>query len=117
MGLGEILSFVLEYMNTSLTQLEDIAADESTFLITLYTSLFSLSALFDPLDPGPLCPEWLKSQYIRELLEWRMVDIMDSYREGLLQGSFTKEELVGWLRKLFQDSEIRARNITEILRG
>jgi hypothetical protein len=46
-----------------------------------------------------------------------MVDIMESWREGLLQGVFEREEMVAWLRKLFQDSDIRARNIAEILRG
>jgi len=46
-----------------------------------------------------------------------MVDIMESWREGLLQGVFSKEEMVGWLRKLFQDSDTRTRNIAEIQRG
>jgi len=104
-------------MNTSLTELGDIGADESTFLISLYTDLFGLADLFSPYDVSHFVPEWLKSQYIRELLEWRMVDIMESWRDGLLQGVFTKEEIVGWLRKLFQDSENRARNIAEIRRG
>jgi hypothetical protein len=97
--------------------LDDIAADESTFLIELYTSLFTLENLFAPFDAGPFCPEWLRSQYIRELLEWRMVDIMESWREGLLQGLFKKDEMVSWLRKLFQDSDARAKNISEIQRG
>jgi hypothetical protein len=95
----------------------DISANESTFLIGLYTSLFTLETLFTPLAPGPFCAEWLKSQYIRELLEWRMVDIMESWREGLLQGVFDKAEMVAWLKKLFEDSDVRARNITEIQRG
>jgi hypothetical protein len=81
--------------------MEDISAHESTFLISLYTALFTLESLFSPLAPGPFCPKWLRSQYIRELLEWRMVDIMESWREGLLQGVFAREEMVGWLRKLF----------------
>lgn len=117
MALGNLLSSVLFYINTSLNELEDIAADESNFLIVLYTSLFSLESFFVPFEPGQFCPEWLRSQYIRELLEWRMVDIMESWREGLLQGVFEREEMISWLRKLFQDSDIRARNIAEILRG
>lgn len=60
---------------------------------------------------------WLRSQYIGELLEWRMVDIMDSWRKGLFEGVFGREEMVGWLRKLFQDSQARSRNIAEILHG
>ena len=46
-----------------------------------------------------------------------MVDIMESWREGLLQGVFGREEMAGWLRKLFQDSQARSRNIAEILHG
>jgi hypothetical protein len=114
--MGELLSSVLLYLNTSLTLMEDISADESSFLISLYTSLFTMESLFHPFEAGQYCPEWLRSQYIRELLEWRMVDIMESWREGLLQGVFGREEMAGWLRKLFQDSDVRARNITEIQR-
>jgi hypothetical protein len=46
-----------------------------------------------------------------------MVDIMESWREGLLQGVFTRDEMVSWMKKLFQDSDVRARNIAEILHG
>jgi len=115
--MGELLSSVLLYINTSLTAMEDISADESAFLIELYISLFTMESLFHPLEAGLFCREWLRSQYIRELLEWRMVDIMESWREGLLQGVFEPEEMVGWLKRLFQDSDIRARNIIEIQRG
>jgi len=111
------LSFVLQYLNTSLDLMEDISADESTFLIGLYTSIFSLEKLFSPFEASQFCAGWLKSQYVRELLEWRMVDIMESWREGLLQGVFERDEMVGWLKKLFQDSDARARNILEIQRG
>lgn len=97
--------------------LEDISADESSFLIGIYSSLSKLDSLFAPLEPGQFCPEWLRGQYIRELLEWRMVDIMESWREGLLQGVFSKEEMVSWLKRLFQNSEMRARNISEIQEG
>ena|SRR5947207_12224300 len=115
--MGELLSSVLQYLNTSLTLMDDISADESTFLISLYTSLFTMESFFHPLEAGQFCAEWLRSQYIRELLEWRMVDIMDSWKEGLLQGVFERDEMVGWLRKLFQDNDVRARNIIEIQRG
>jgi hypothetical protein len=97
--------------------MKDISADESTALVGIYTSLFTLESLFSPLEPREFCSEWLRSQYIRELLEWRMVDIMESWREELLQGVFEREEMAGWLRKLFQDSTVRARNIAEILHG
>jgi len=76
-----------------------------------------LESLFSPDEPGRYCAEWLRSQYIRELLEWNMVDIMESWREGLLEGSFGREEMAGWLRKLFQHSDARERNIAEILHG
>jgi hypothetical protein len=96
--------------------MEDISADESTFLIGLYTSIFGLEKLFSQFEASQFCSGWLKSQYIRELLEWRMVDIMESWREGLLQGVFERDEMVGWLKKLFQDSDPRAKNILEIQR-
>src|SRR5438552_4363180 len=109
--MGELLSSVLLYLNTSLTLMDDISADESTFLIGLYTDVFTLESLFRPFEVVAFCAEWLRSQYIRELLEWRMVDIMDNWREGLLQGVFNRDEMVAWLKKLFQDSDTRARNI------
>ena len=46
-----------------------------------------------------------------------MVDIIEAWREGLLQGCFGREEMAGWLRKLFQGSEAREKNIAEILHG
>jgi hypothetical protein len=116
MILGELLSSVLLYINTSLTLLTDISADESMFLIALYSSLFSLGSLFAPLEPHQFCEQWLRSNYIREILEWRMVDIMESWRAGLLQGVFTPEEMIGWLKKLFQASDMRAKNIAELQR-
>ena len=116
-ALGQLLSSSLLYMNTSLSVLEDIAADESTFLIELYKKLFMLEGLFSPFEPSQVCSEWLRSQYIRELLDWRMVDIMESWKEGLLQGIFSADEMVGWIRRLFQDSDVRARNIATILNG
>jgi len=115
-AVGQLLSSILLYMNTSLTAMEDISAAESTFLVELYTKVFTLEDLFTPLEaPEFAGPEWIKAQYVREILEWRMVDIMDSWREGLLQGVFGPEEMAGWLRKLFQESDLRARNISEIL--
>jgi hypothetical protein len=104
-------------MNTSLTAMKDISAAESSFLVGLYTMVFSLEELFVPFEAREFVVEWIKAQYVREILEWRMVDIMDSWREGLLQGVFAPDEIAGWLRKLFQDSDLRARNIAEILHG
>jgi hypothetical protein len=95
--------------------MKDISAAESTFLVGLYTMVFTLEELFVPLEAREFVAEWIKAQYIRELLEWRMVDIMDSWREGLLQGVFTADEMAGWLCKLFQESDSRARNIAEIV--
>jgi hypothetical protein len=45
-----------------------------------------------------------------------MVDIMENWRAGLLQGMFSHEEMIGWLKKLFQASDNRAKNIAEIER-
>lgn len=115
--MGILVNNPLSYVNTSLAQIEDISADDSTVLIEIYTSLFALKSLFEPFGPELFCSDWLRSQYIRELLEWRMVDIMESWREGLLQGVFTRSEMAEWLRKLFQDSPTRGRNISEILTG
>jgi hypothetical protein len=117
MAIGQLLSSILLYMNTSLTAMEDISAAESTYLVGLYASIFALEELFVPFQAPEFVGEWIKAQYVREILEWRMVDIMDSWREGLLQGVFGPEEMAGWLRKLFQESDVRARNISEILHG
>ena len=116
-ALGDLLSSVLDSINSSLTSLTDISSDDSTLLIQFYQSLFELESLFRPEEAGRYCVAWLRSQYIRELLEWRMVDIMGSWREGSWQGVFGREEMAGWLRKLFQDSQARSRNIAEILHG
>ena len=97
--------------------MEDVSAAESTFLVSLYTAVFGLEELFLPFEAREFVGEWIKAQYIREILEWRMLDIMDSWRESLLQGVFGPEEMAGWLRKLFQESDLRARNIAEILHG
>jgi hypothetical protein len=79
--------------------------------------LFSWENLFTPFEPQQFCFEWLRSHYIQGLLDWRMVDIMENWRAGLLQGMFSHEEMIGWLKKLFQASDNRAKNIAEIERN
>src|ERR1700726_1557630 len=56
--LGDLLSSVLDNINTSLASLTEISSDDSTLLIQFYQSLFELETLFRPEEVGRYCAAW-----------------------------------------------------------
>ncbi|KAK0950975.1 ribosome biogenesis protein ytm1 [Friedmanniomyces endolithicus] len=63
------------------------------------------------------CPNWLKFQYLAEILESSLVDIRYLWNEGELSLEFEAEEVVELIEGLFADSEMRRRAILEIRRS
>ncbi|KAK0942713.1 ribosome biogenesis protein ytm1 [Friedmanniomyces endolithicus] len=63
------------------------------------------------------CPNWLKFQYLAEILESSLVDIRYLWNEGELSLEFEADEVVELIEGLFADSEMRRRAILEIRRS
>lgn len=63
------------------------------------------------------CPNWLKFQYLAEIMESSLVDIKYLWTEGELSLEFTADEVEGLLEALFAESQLRRQAIQEIHRG
>jgi len=63
------------------------------------------------------CPNWLKFQYLGEILESSLADIKYLWNEGELSLEFTADEVVELIEALFAESDLRRRAVTEIRRG
>jgi centromere/kinetochore protein ZW10 len=127
-SLGSLLSTVAKKIIVDIEDMSDISEPESHRLAAFCTSIASLEDLFTPLEsaesqpggeqPIPLTavytPNWLKFQYLANILESSLVDIKYLWTEGELRLEFNAEELVDLIEALFADSEHRRRAITEI---
>ncbi|KAI7230718.1 hypothetical protein KC330_g6802 [Hortaea werneckii] len=63
------------------------------------------------------CPNWLKFQYLAEILESSLADIKYLWHEGELSLEFEAEEVCELIEGLFADSDMRRRAMAEIRRG
>ncbi len=127
-SIGSLLSTVAKKIIVDIEDMSDISEPESHRLAAFCTSIASLEDLFTPLEsaesqpggeqPIPLTavytPNWLKFQYLANILESSLVDIKYLWTEGELRLEFNAEELVDLIEALFADSDHRRRAITEI---
>jgi centromere/kinetochore protein ZW10 len=111
-SLGSLLSTTTAKI---ITEIED--------LIDRVTELKSLFAQQDP-STGEVsdmtfiyCPNWLKFQYLAEILESSLADIKYLWKEGELSLEFDAEEVVDLVEALFADSDLRRRAVGDIRRG
>lgn len=129
-SIGSLLSTVAKKFIVDIEDMSDISEPESHRLAAFCASISSLEDLFTPLTSGnspageapviPLTavytPNWLKFQYLANILESSLVDIKYLWTEGELRLEFEAEELVDLIEALFADSEHRRRAIGEIRR-
>ena len=133
-SVGSLLSTVVSKMILDIEDMSDISEPESQRLATFCNRIATLEDLFLPQDvqtqggeesgeeaPMPLTAvhtrNWLKFQYLAQILESSLVDIKYLWTEGNLSMDFRAEEVVDLIEALFADSEHRRRAIGEIRRG
>ena len=106
--------------------LPDIGEEESRQLKVLCDMVSEVKDLFVQLSPEGgeprdltfiYCPDWLKFQYMAEILESRLADVKYLWNEGELSLEFDGEEVVGLIEALFVDNSLRRGAIAEIRRG
>lgn len=125
-SLGSLLSTATAKIITDIEDLGDIGDADSKQLKALLDRVTSLTSLFAQQDPNTgetsdmtfiYCPNWLKFQYLAEILESSLADIKFLWKEGELSLEFEPEEVVDLVEALFADSDLRRRAVGEIRRG
>ena len=130
-SLGSLLSTVINKIVVDVCDMSDISEPESQRLTAFCNRVAALEDLFTPERPHdgssdaepaiPLTavytPNWLKFQYLSQILDSTLVDIKYLWTEGELRLEFSLDELVDLIQALFADSEHRRRAIAEIRRS
>ncbi|KAK4951824.1 ribosome biogenesis protein ytm1 [Elasticomyces elasticus] len=127
-SLGSLLGSVTGKMITDIEDLGDIGEADSHQLRHLMDIVSGTKDMFvrdekaDGVEEAPdmtfiYCPNWLKFQYLGEILESSLADIKYLWNEGELSLEFDGEEVVELIEGLFADSDIRRRAIQEIRRS
>lgn len=131
-SLGSLLSTVTGKIISDVQDLADISEPESAQLKTLLgrvgrvTDIFTQQAQAGQEGAGGggqqdltfiYSPNWLKFQYLAEIMDSSLADIKWMWREGELSLEFEADEVVELIRALFAESELRRRAIAEIRGG
>ena len=134
-SIGSLLSTAVNKIILDIEDMSDISEPESQHLATFCNRIATLEDLFLPQHAEsqaagkeasaeaamPLTAvhtrNWLKFQYLAQILESSLVDIKYLWTEGNLSMDFGAEEVVDLIEALFADSEHRRRAIGEIRRG
>ncbi|KAM0721843.1 hypothetical protein Q7P37_002768 [Cladosporium fusiforme] len=125
-SLGSLLSTTTAKLTTDIQDLSDISAADSKQLKTLLDRVTELKSLFTQQNPSTgdvsdmtfiYCPNWLKFQYLAEILESSLADIKFLWKEGELSLEFGADEVRDLVEALFAEGELRRRALAEIKRG
>ncbi|MCJ1431747.1 hypothetical protein MMC27_001102 [Xylographa pallens] len=128
---GSLLSTVIKKIVVDIEDMSDISEPESQQLTSFCNRIAALEDLFLPEQSTELdeqaeqpiprtavyTPQWLKFQYLTQILESSLVDIKYLWTEGELSLEFKAEEVIDLIEALFADSEHRRRAISEIRRS
>ncbi|PGH15698.1 hypothetical protein AJ79_02292 [Helicocarpus griseus UAMH5409] len=131
-SIGSLLSTVINKIILDIEDLSDISDAESQRLAAFCNQISKLEDLFLP-EPQPgqdtssgqtevvpmtamYVPNWLKFQYLMNILESSLADIKYMWTEGELKLEFPPEEVTDLIKALFADSDHRRRAIVEIRR-
>lgn len=125
-SVGSLLSTTTSKFIMEIQDLSDIGEEESKTLRSYCTSISSLHDLFVQQHPGSdetrdmtglYCPNWLKFQYLGEILDGSLADIKYLWTEGELSLEFQANEVVDLVEALFADSDYRRKAIADIGRS
>ncbi|KZF24728.1 centromere/kinetochore protein Zw10 [Xylona heveae TC161] len=132
-SIGSLLSTVISKFIVDIEDMSDISEPESQRLVSFCNEISKLEDLFLPEQPKsgatdvgeqeavPLTavytPNWLKFQYLINILESSLVDIKYLWTEGELRLEFGPEEVIDLIEALFADSDHRRRAIGDVRRS
>jgi len=130
-SIGSLLSRVIEKVVKDVEEMEDISEAESQRLTAFCSQISALEDLFLSERPAagegtnaeslPLTavyvPNWLRFQYLSNILESSLVDIKYLWTEGELSLEFSADEVIELIEALFAESSHRRNAIAEIRRN
>ncbi|KAI6823083.1 hypothetical protein KC332_g2489 [Hortaea werneckii] len=132
-SLGSLLAAATAKIIADVEDLGDIGEEDSHQLRRLMEKVTAVKDLFAAQVSSPdgqpsttatgqdmtfiYCPNWLKFQYLAEILESSLADIKYLWNEGELSLEFEAEEVCELIEGLFADSDMRRRAMAEIRRG
>ena len=123
---GSLLATVIDKIIKDIEDMEDISEAESQRLGSFCGQISKLDSIFMPEGPiseesipmtAVYVPNWLRFQYLANILDSSLVDIKYLWTEGELSLEFSVDEVVDLIRALFADSHHRKNAIAEIRRS
>lgn len=124
-SIGSLLSTVISKIIIDVEDLGDISEDQSKQLVSFCNQVSKLEDLFMPettdAEAVPVTavyvPNWLRFQYLINILESSLADIKFLWLEGELGLEFSVDEVIDLIEALFAESDYRRRAISEIRRA
>lgn len=125
-SLGSLCTTVTSKMIVDIEDLSDISETESQRLRQFCNEVSTLSDLFMQENPAVsgdkkdmtalYVPDWIKFQYLSEIMDSSLADIKYFWTETNLRLEFDANELVDLVEALFADTDLRRRAIADIRR-
>ncbi|KAJ5711520.1 Retrograde transport protein Dsl1 C-terminal [Penicillium malachiteum] len=125
-SIGSLLSTVISKIIMDVEDLGDISEDQSKQLVSFCNQVSKLEDLFMPESTGEseavpvtavYVPNWLRFQYLINILESSLADIKFLWIEGELSLEFSMDEVIDLIVALFAESDYRRRAIADIRRA
>ncbi|KAJ5113320.1 Retrograde transport protein Dsl1 C-terminal [Penicillium angulare] len=125
-SIGSLVSTVIGKMIMDIEDLGDISEEQSKQLVSFCNQVSKLEDLFLPENTGDseavpvtavYVPNWLRFQYLSNILESSLADIKFLWIEGELGLEFAMDEVIDLIVALFAESDHRRRAIAEIRRA
>ncbi|KAJ5814144.1 uncharacterized protein N7503_000894 [Penicillium pulvis] len=125
-SIGSLLSTVIGKIIMDVEDLGDISEDQSKQLVLFCNQISKLEDLFMPetaadTEAVPVTavyvPNWLRFQYLINILESSLADIKFLWLEGELGLEFSMDEVIDLIVALFAESDYRRRAIADIRRA
>lgn len=125
-SIGSLLSTVINKIIIDVEDLGDISEDQSKQLVAFCNQVSKVEDLFMPETIGEAeaipvtavyVPNWLRFQYLINILESSLADIKYLWLEGELGLEFSTDEVVDLIEALFAESSHRRSAIAEIKRA
>ncbi|KAL5362356.1 hypothetical protein BJX96DRAFT_177082 [Aspergillus floccosus] len=124
-SIGSLVSTVINKVIIDIEDLGDISEPQSQRLVSFCNQISQLEDIFMPeasgdAEPVPMTAvyvrNWLKFQYLVNILESSLADIKFLWLEGELRLEFSPEEVVDLIEALFAESDYRRKAIADIRR-
>ncbi|KAJ5938710.1 Retrograde transport protein Dsl1 C-terminal [Penicillium verhagenii] len=125
-SIGSLLSTVIGKIIMDVEDLGDISEDQSKQLVFFCNQISRLEDLFMPESAADseavpvtavYVPNWLRFQYLINILDSSLADIKFLWVEGELSLEFSMDEVIDLIVALFAESDYRRRAIADIRRA